>query len=762
MRGVCAKFISRLSSPRFYSVAVDHHHPTSQQQQPCLPPRTPLTKPQLTTIVLDQYARGKFSNLLLNVVSNPSVLLTACHNLIAHEYGRAASLSDSVSKRFSIDEMSREIREDSFGIEASCLTMRDSRKGGECLVLPDLKLKVLMEAIRMVLEVVYDERFATFAYGGRVGMGRHTAVRYLKNTVENPSWWFTVQFGGRRFDLRHVDKLCMVIQEKIDDVWLIRIVKRLFECEVVQIELGALSLGRGFPLQSGLSSILLNIFFDGFDKEMQELRLQFDKENPKVNVDELVSGPNVFHKRSRIYFLRYLDEILVITSGPKALTLNVKNRVLKLLEQKLDLEAGTLRSVIHSAVSEKLNFFGMELQAVLPSVLHPPLSEKAIRARKKYEIQKAARLAELKNAKETNRKKLGLKIFNHVFKKLKRGSKFNFDFHIENEVRDIFSTWGDEVVKEFFASLEVRYWWHRQLSVGNFLSLPHIRDQLPHELVDSYDNFQNEVDKHLNPIKVKDVLEAEERMSEEERERKYAKRTVEDLTKYCMKVSAPIDHVRKAVRLVGFTNKMGRPRPISLLTALEDADIIKWYAGVGRRWLDFFCCCRNFSMVKTVVTYHLRFSCILTLAEKHESTKREAIRHYTKDLKILDADGTEEVHFPSEREIKMMGDKNLSDPKPVDGAIAVTLIRLASDDSPYACAAHFCDRGDTILYRICLLQERLNVNPADEKNWVPGMGAIHGALNRKCIPLCADHISALYLGSITFQDMDYTSFVNIE
>uniref|UniRef100_A0A2N9GC27 Domain X domain-containing protein n=1 Tax=Fagus sylvatica TaxID=28930 RepID=A0A2N9GC27_FAGSY len=190
-----------------------------------------------------------------------------------------------------------------------------------------------------------------------------------------------------------------------------------------------------------------------------------------------------------------------------------------------------------------------------------------------------------------------------------------------------------------------------------------------------------------------------------------------DLTRLCVKVDAPIELVRKAVKMAGFTNSMGRPRPIKLLIALEDTDIIKWYAGVGRRWLDFFCCCHNFKMVKIVVTYHLRFSCILTLAEKHESTKLEAIKHYTKDLKVSDLNGNEEVYFPTEREVKMMGDQNLLDPRPVDGALSLALI-----------------------------QNRLNVNPSVEEKWVSGMGAIHESLNRKCLPLCSDHINDLYTG----------------
>lgn len=594
-------------------------------------------------------------------------------------------------------------------------------------------------------------------------MGRHTAIRYLKNSVENPSWWFTVSFNcDEKFNVKHVDKLCLIIGEKIRDESLVDMIKRLFETNVVRIELGACYLGRGFPQECGLSSILMNIYFNSFDKEIQELRLKTNKDNPKFGVNELVSASDnsVNYKPLKIYAVRYLDEILVITSGTKMLTMDLKTRLVKYLEEHLELQVDRGKSVIHSAVSEKIDFLGMELQAVTPSVLHPAPSEKAIRAHKKYLRQKEVRLLELKNAKETNRKKLGMKIMSHVFKKLKRSDGFKFEFQIENEVDQIFRTWADEVVQEYLKSVDERWEWHRMLSSGDFLSLKRIRDQLPRELVDAYDNFQDQVDKYLNPLKAKKALEDKERRAEEEEERIYAERTVKDLTTLRIKVDAPIEQIRKAVKMIGFTNHMGRPRPITLLMVLEDVDIIKWYAGIGRRWLDFFCCCHNFKMVKTVVTYHLRFSCILTLAEKHESTKREAIRHYTKDLKVFDLDGAEEIHFPTEREVKMMGEKNLSDPLPVDGPLTTALTRLVTDENSYRCVAHFCDRRDTIVYRIQLLQNYLNDKSFDNKKCIPGVGSIHHGLNRKCIPLCSDHISELYTGRLILQDIDCTSFLD--
>ncbi|XP_012575420.2 nuclear intron maturase 3, mitochondrial [Cicer arietinum] len=744
------------SSPKLHSTLPLQQLPSQQQTT------EPLTKTQLNTLVLNNYTNGKFTNLIKNVVASPSVIFTASHNISSNRPQNAPFHPD---RFFNIDSLVQELRENRFDIASCCVSLKPSNRNGSPLVLPNLKLKVLIEAVRMVLEAVYDERFVTFCYGGRVGMGRHTAIRYLKNYVENPTWWFTVRFKPHKFEHAHVEKLCLFIERKVKDYVLIDLIKRLFECKVLVIELGGNCVGKGYPQECGLCSILMNVYFDGFDKEIQETRLRENQENRKLDPKMVGSclGSDVFYKPVKVYAVRYLDEILVATSGgSKMLAMELKMKVVKSLELGLGLRVDKLNTAIHSAVSEKIEFLGMELQAVPPSVLRPPMSEKAIRAQKKYLRQKEVRALEFRNARARNRRILGLKIFNHVYKKMKCSNEIKFDFSIENEVREIFKSWADDVVQEFLGSVDECQEWHRSLTAGDFLSLRHIRNQLPLELVDAYDKFQEQVDKHLNPVKLRKLIEDKERKEKQEEEQKYAKGTVEDLTRFCMKVDAPLLLIRKAVRLVAFTNHMGRPRPIEFLFALEDSDIIKWYAGIARRWLDFFCCCHNFKVIKTIVSYHLRFSCILTLAEKHESTKKEAIKHFSKDLKIYDMNGNDEIHFPTERDIKMMGDRNLSDPKPVDGVLSLAIVRLASDEPPTHCIAHFCDKTTTVFYRVRLLQNSSNLSPLEKEKWVQGMGVIHESLNRKCLPLCTDHVHDLYLGRITLQDIDCTSFVDVD
>ncbi|XP_058748974.1 nuclear intron maturase 3, mitochondrial [Vicia villosa] len=725
-------------------------HSTTLEQ-----PTEPLTRTQLKTLVLTNYTNANFTNLIQNVVASPPVLFTASHNI-------STTAPFHPDRFFNLHSLAQELRLNRFDVAACCVSLKSS---GSPLVLPNLKLKVVIEAVRMVLEAVYDERFVTFCYGGRVGLGRHTAIRYLKNSVENPTWWFTVRFKPHKFERAHVDKLCFFIQRKVKDCDFVDLIKKFFECKVLVIELGGNSLGKGFPQECGLCSVLINIYFDGFDKEIQETRLRENRESRELDPKMVDSGlgSDVFYKPVKVYAVRYLDEILIATSGgSKLMAMDLKMRVVKSLELGLSLRVDKLNTAIHSAVSEKIEFLGMELQAVPLSVLRPPMSEKAIRAHKKYLRQKEVRALEFRNARARNRRMLGLKIFNHVYKKMKQSDGFKFDFSIEKEVREIFKSWADEVAQEFLGSVDECQEWHRSLTAGDFLSLRHIRNQLPPELVDAYDNFQEQVDKHLNPVKLRKVIEDKERRETQKEEQKYSKGTVEDLTRFCTKVDAPVLLVRKAVRLVAFTNHMGRPRPIEFLLALEDADIIKWYAGIARRWLDFYCCCHNFKVVKTIVSYHLRFSCILTLAEKHESTKREAIKHFSKDLKVYDMNGNDEVNFPTEREVKMMGDRNLSDPKPVDGVLSLAIVRLASDEPPTRCIAHFCDKTTTVFYRVRLLQNSLNVNPLENEKWVQGMGVIHESLNQKCFPLCTDHVHDLYLGRITLQDIDCTSCVDVD
>uniref|UniRef100_A0A0A0LDE9 Uncharacterized protein n=1 Tax=Cucumis sativus TaxID=3659 RepID=A0A0A0LDE9_CUCSA len=94
----------------------------------------------------------------------------------------------------------------------------------------------------------------------------------------------------------------------------------------------------------------------------------------------------------------------------------------------------------------------MELQAVPPSVLHPPMSEKAIRARKKYTRQEEVRAIELRNSSKLVGLNLNFKLRSHKY----------------------FQKLGRRRVQDFFESSEDRAEWHRVRSAV-FLNVGHLK-----------------------------------------------------------------------------------------------------------------------------------------------------------------------------------------------------------------------------------------------------------------------------------------------
>ena len=105
-----------------------------------------LTKPQLKALVLNHYS--PMASLPTSSLRSPSSSSHAKTFLPLY--------------RFSIQAKSWELRENLFDVAACCLTLTPT------LVFPSLKLKVVIEAIQMVLEIVYDDRF-----------DRHLFLRWL-------------------------------------------------------------------------------------------------------------------------------------------------------------------------------------------------------------------------------------------------------------------------------------------------------------------------------------------------------------------------------------------------------------------------------------------------------------------------------------------------------------------------------------------------------------------------------------------------------
>jgi retron-type reverse transcriptase len=71
----------------------------------------------------------------------------------------------------------------------------------------------------------------------------------------------------------------------------------------------------------------------------------------------------------------------------------------------------------------------------------------------------------------------------------------------------------------------------------------------------------------------------------------------------------------------------------SLLTA-EPWFIISYYNNIAHSLLSYFRCADNLNTVKKIVTYHLRYSLLHTLARKHKCSVKKILEMYSKEIKV--------------------------------------------------------------------------------------------------------------------------------
>ena len=148
-----------IQSPNFHfcSRCLNDYTPQSQKNKPTwiqvsklLPSLNSLTKPISTP--QNQNPNPKAHR---NPHKTPTQSLSS-HSILTWYILQSClkCLLNSISRWFDIEEMGRQLYENRFDIEACCVTMMPSRKKGESLVLPNLKLKVIIEAIRALTAVI--------------------------------------------------------------------------------------------------------------------------------------------------------------------------------------------------------------------------------------------------------------------------------------------------------------------------------------------------------------------------------------------------------------------------------------------------------------------------------------------------------------------------------------------------------------------------------------------------------------------------------
>jgi group II intron reverse transcriptase/maturase len=257
------------------------------------------------------------------------------------------------------------------------------------LGMPTWSDKLVGEAVRLLLEAIYEPQFSDSSHGFRKFRGCHTALREINNTWTGTAWFIEGDISDCFGSLDH-EILLGILAEKIHDNRFLRLMRHMLKAGYLEDWEYRDTLS-GVPQGGPVSPILSNVYLHKLDEFVeQELIPQYTRgalraANPAYRqVDALLRrakrrGDRAEARRlalemrtlpstdpmdpgyRRLKFIRYADDILLGYTGPKAEAEEIKARLARFLREILGLELNQDKTLITHARSQWARFLGYDI-----------------------------------------------------------------------------------------------------------------------------------------------------------------------------------------------------------------------------------------------------------------------------------------------------------------------------------------------------------------------------------------------------------------
>ncbi|MCC5841507.1 MAG: group II intron reverse transcriptase/maturase [Opitutales bacterium] len=137
------------------------------------------------------------------------------------------------------------------------------------LGIPAVKDRVVQQALLMVLEPIYEHRFAEHSYGFRPGRSCHDALRRVYGQlVDGHHHVVDIDIKGY-FDTINQDRLLKLVEEDVADGAVISLIKQFLKAGVLEEDGKMEPTDTGTPQGGVISPLLSNLYLDELDHRME-------------------------------------------------------------------------------------------------------------------------------------------------------------------------------------------------------------------------------------------------------------------------------------------------------------------------------------------------------------------------------------------------------------------------------------------------------------------------------------------------------------
>lgn len=233
-----------------------------------------------------------------------------------------------------------------------------------------LRDRFVQEALRAILDPIFESDFCLHSYGFRKGRCTMDAIAVMMPLFNTSNKHYYVIEGDIRsyFDTVQHRKLLSLVKRRIADKDIIDLIWKFLKTGVMEGQLFAKT-EQGVPQGAIISPLLSNIYLHELDKWAEE---KWDLPHSQRQKRRAAGTGNY-------KMVRYCDDFVVVSNGTLAEAKAVKEELKDFLRTALHLELSEEKTTI-SHINEGIDFLGFHIQRVNPEgkwVVHLRPTEKS-------------------------------------------------------------------------------------------------------------------------------------------------------------------------------------------------------------------------------------------------------------------------------------------------------------------------------------------------------------------------------------------------
>jgi retron-type reverse transcriptase len=259
---------------------------------------------RLGRICLDSYTTNPnyiIGDSLYKLMYNPRLYEIAYNNLKSTAKNRSPGINPTSLVGFSSDNIAKiieSLKNKTFNFNpGKRIKIPKTSDASRHLTIAPTRDKVVLEVIKMILEVIFEPTLSNSNHGFRKGKNCHTALKEIRMKFGVSSWYIEGEISKCFYSFDH-DLLIGFLRTKMKDESFIRIIIKAIKAGYFEFRNDNLSIFSpfAFALQQHLwfrtqraeektqegsiiSPILCNIYLDNFDKFVDQLKKVFTKES---------------------------------------------------------------------------------------------------------------------------------------------------------------------------------------------------------------------------------------------------------------------------------------------------------------------------------------------------------------------------------------------------------------------------------------------------------------------------------------------------